>query len=708
VVGAKVDTNKDATGAKTVDGAPTDSVPAEFKDLVQAKDTEVMRDLNFLYQVNEFKSVLENLFNPQSNPINIKKTNETITSQGLDMMQLGGGWFSSNKKADTALESNTKGDALDKVDAQEFSKTVTTVFNEDKEFADMLINFNKKFKDVVENSKEAYASDKVNVKDLSTAISKTNDFFENKATMTPDEEKAIKDIKNTLRPILSNFLKDQKFDPKQVIDKVKKAGEEGKPVSNVTTEEKVESKTEVTPESAIASQEKELAKISEGKAQEQSQQAFQSPQGQTAPTSVTATSSSLLSKIPGVGKVSDLFTSVTGTKGAAPQVVSVDGRSLPNLKSTHEYIQHTLEELDVFSKKIQRKQARWVDELNIMMSSGEFNLKAQIQSKAAQVSSGKVLEMERRRISAEMLYLMKKAMRPIGEKADVNFAYFKEFFYQEKRKDILAIISYIKNYSYLTDPTYIASFKENASSAQQLADAYKAIEQGFNTFIGSLDAMNQKFYETLSNLTEDAATDNTALAMTDKDRSQILKRKQALLDKLEALPNKLKSFYTLNISVTEMFDTQFVIMYVIKALRLLSFRYSMNMATNVFLQKYESTVYDKKQNPPSLFGFMAIFLGFDLFFNAFLFVVLGLCGFLFKTENNTFPIDKFLFYKYGFDYATTLIIILLIGYLIGNVIKQKKYFRYKTEGERGIRAFEEIMKMTATIVTLLPMFLIIA
>lgn len=134
----------------------------------------------------------------------------------------------------------------------------------------------------------------------------------------------------------------------------------------------------------------------------------------------------------------------------------------------------------------------------------------------------------------------------------------------------------------------------------------------------------------------------------------------------------------------------------------------MSMATNVFLQTYESTVYDKKQNPPSLFGYLIAFLGFDLFFNAFLFVLLGLCSFLFKTENNTFPIDKFLFYKYGFDYATTLVIILTLGFLIGNVIKQKKYFRYKTEGERGIRAFEEIMKMTATLVTLIPMFLIIS
>jgi hypothetical protein len=49
---------------------------------------------------------------------------------------------------------------------------------------------------------------------------------------------------------------------------------------------------------------------------------------------------------------------------------------------------------------------------------------------------------------------------------------------------------------------------------------------------------------------------------------------------------------------------------------------------------------------------------------------------------------------------------MVIGMLIGVVIKKKKYFRYKTEGERGIRAFEEIMKSTATVITLIPTFMV--
>ena len=211
----------------------------------------------------------------------------------------------------------------------------------------------------------------------------------------------------------------------------------------------------------------------------------------------------------------------------------------------------------------------------------------------------------------------------------------------------------------------------------------------------------------MSEVLDDTIADMYTINMRDKERSQIILKKRELLTEMQTLPKKIKSFYTLNYPVSEMFDAQFIIMYIIKAVRIVSFQFSMNMATNVFIQKYNIVVYDKKVNPPSLVNYMMIFLGFDLFFNVFLLILLGLLGFLFKTENNTFPIDSYLYTKFAFDYIVSTIVILLNGILIGSVIKQKKYFRYKTEGERGIRAFEEMMKLSATVITLLPLFMIV-
>jgi uncharacterized integral membrane protein len=388
---------------------------------------------------------------------------------------------------------------------------------------------------------------------------------------------------------------------------------------------------------------------------------------------------------------------------------SASSKSLPNLAQTQEYVSEQIADMEDFFKKMQRKQARWVDELNAMMTQGEISVQMQIRDLVNMLGGGKLLEIERRRVSINLLYLMKKVMSAIGEKATVNYAMFKDYFFRNKRHELRAVIDYLKQYAYFKDPSFVSYYAEDAGAkaqAQAMQQNYMRIQSMYNVLITGFHKLNETYYETLSNLVDSDIADMYTVNMRDKERANVLKKKNDLLEEMSTMSNKIKYFYTLNYSITEMFDMQFVIMYIIKAVRIASFYISMNMATNVFLQKYDSTVYDKKVTPPSLISYMWIFFGFDLFFNTFILVLLGLVGFLFKTENNTFPIDSYLFYKFAFDYVVTTLVIMVIGMLIGVVIKKKKYFRYKTEGERGIRAFEEIMKSTATVITLIPTFMV--
>ena len=305
---------------------------------------------------------------------------------------------------------------------------------------------------------------------------------------------------------------------------------------------------------------------------------------------------------------------------------------------------------------------------------------------------------------------MKKFQRAIADKNVVNYGTFKDYFFKDKRRNMRAILDYLKTFAYMKDDLFLAKFGDDEKmkqKAQQLRDTYSKIESTYNQLIKALHTMNETYYNTLSDLLESNIQDASTIYMRDKERSQVIVMKREILASMQEMPKKIKYFYTLNYPITEMFDMQFLVMYIIKLVRVLSYKFSMNMATNVFIQKYESVVYDKKVNPPSLVNYMFIFLGFDLFFNVFILILLGLFGFLFKTENNTFPIDGYLYQKFAFDYIVSIIAIMLIGILIGSVIKQKKYFRYKTEGERGIRAFEEIMKMTASVITALPLFMML-
>jgi hypothetical protein len=389
----------------------------------------------------------------------------------------------------------------------------------------------------------------------------------------------------------------------------------------------------------------------------------------------------------------------------------VSSRKLPNIIPLMNNVSESLTDIEEFHKKLQRKQAKWIDEIHAMLTQGQLSLQQQIQSKVDMINSGKLLEIERRKLSIQVHYLLKKILTVIREKSAVNYAVIKDYFFRDKRQEVKNVLDFVAQYTFIKDTSFPMMFVNDnvaKSEAIQLQKSYTSIETAFKALIEGLHQTNVSFYDNLASIADNSVNDVFTINMRDKERANILNKKKDLLEEMSGLPKKIKYFYTLNYPLTEMFDMQFVIMYIVKAVRIASYQLSMNMATNVFLQKYDSTVYDKKITPPSLVNYMMIFFGFDLFFNTFLLVLLGLTGFLFKTENNTFPIDKYLFMKFGFDYVVTTIAIMVIGIMVGSVIKQKKYFRYKTEGERGIRAFEDIMKSTATVITLLPVFMMIS
>lgn len=154
----------------------------------------------------------------------------------------------------------------------------------------------------------------------------------------------------------------------------------------------------------------------------------------------------------------------------------------------------------------------------------------------------------------------------------------------------------------------------------------------------------------------------------------------------------------------DLIDSQFFVLYVIKGIRILFTYTALFLTTRVFSPMYEEAVYDKKTAPPSLAKFLFIFLAFDLGFNVFLFVVLFLLKFLFKSEDNSFIIDNFVFSKYIVDYVFSMIILLAAGYMIGKVMMEKKYFKYRYEGLRAIRAFESVVFNTSIVVYLIPYF----
>jgi hypothetical protein len=581
----------------------------------------------------------------------------------------------------------------------DFNEGVQLMFGDDPELVTFLIAYNNKYKDVYLNA----PTKDVDVLELLVNVVNQYPLFTQFFGKIDKSQLpiVIQTIKDNIRPAVGEVLKTSNYDTSRVSKQIKQQ------TLKLSSDIEVKHKNfldidESKPDISISA-----SKIG-SKDTINEETTFQKPQMNMATTIVSNNTEDKKQVNSIAEKISGIISNVGFTASSSGGTTNKD---LPNLTQTHLYIQEILTDVDGFYKKMQRKHSRWGDELNSMLNQGEVPLKVQINTHVNLLGSGKLLEIERRKVSIQLLYLMKKFARAVADKSMVNYAIFKDYFFQDKRKEIRALLDYLQTFVYVKDDVFIAKFTDDEKAkakALQLRETYNKIEKTFNEYLQSFHIMNETFYKTLSELLEDTITDSSTIYMRDKERSKVVVLKRDILANMQYLPKKIKSFYTLNYPITEMFDMQFLLMYIIKFVKILSFGFSMNMATNIFIQKYENVVYDKKINPPSLTSYMFIFLGFDLFFTIFLFILLGLCGFLFKTENNTFPIDGYLYKKFAIDYIISTIIIMVLGVLIGSVIKQKKYFRYKTEGERGIRAFEDIMKMTATVVTLAPMFMILS
>ena len=190
-------------------------------------------------------------------------------------------------------------------------------------------------------------------------------------------------------------------------------------------------------------------------------------------------------------------------------------------------------------------------------------------------------------------------------------------------------------------------------------------------------------------------------------RAEIEQMIESISDKIKAHKQKINSLYELKYSLLEMIiDSQFYVIYVIKALRILFAYVALFLTTRMFVPIYEDIVYDAKKDPPGLWRFMLIYLAFDVSLNVFLLVLLFLLKYLFKTDDNTFIVDSALIGNFLLDYVVGMFMTMVIGVLVGRVIIMKKYFKYKYEGVRAIRAFESIVFWIAVVNILIPYYLI--
>ncbi len=149
--------------------------------------------------------------------------------------------------------------------------------------------------------------------------------------------------------------------------------------------------------------------------------------------------------------------------------------------------------------------------------------------------------------------------------------------------------------------------------------------------------------------------------------------------------------------VDSLLEPEVVAMYSFKALRVLVAWLATAFASRAFQAMYRQRVYARDDPPPHPAVFVAMILGVDAAAHVLFGVVL-------LAARHVWGIDVALLRMWAIDWAIVTAAVAAVSLVIAQVVYSKRFFRYKYEGERGIRAMQELVFCVYCVAVPLPFF----
>jgi phosphatidylglycerophosphatase A len=212
------------------------------------------------------------------------------------------------------------------------------------------------------------------------------------------------------------------------------------------------------------------------------------------------------------------------------------------------------------------------------------------------------------------------------------------------------------------------------------------------------------FFEQMGGVTNSVPMSGGASDALLLDLPAIQQTYNDFIERLAGDREKLYDFYY-NKATPSMFQwsTTHTLMYSLKALRILFLWITLFLASKTFQAKYVQKVFANNEDPPSLTYFVLLFWVMEAVLMLFIFIILYLLKYLLNTDNN-FVVNDAVLGKFIGDYVATTALIVVAGLIIGNIMMKKKYFRYKSDGLRAIRSFQEVMFYISAFIVIFPFF----
>lgn len=140
----------------------------------------------------------------------------------------------------------------------------------------------------------------------------------------------------------------------------------------------------------------------------------------------------------------------------------------------------------------------------------------------------------------------------------------------------------------------------------------------------------------------------------------------------------------------------------LKVVRVILTYVSIIIAKNLTSQIYMDKVLVNQENPPSLANMLYLYLGIEAGLYGVLLLMVYLVGSI-DTFGLKGVINSELYTKYILpDYICYLIVMVVLGLILSSKMYNKKYFLYKDDGLRGIRALSEILFLYSLINSIIP------
>ena len=144
-----------------------------------------------------------------------------------------------------------------------------------------------------------------------------------------------------------------------------------------------------------------------------------------------------------------------------------------------------------------------------------------------------------------------------------------------------------------------------------------------------------------------------------------------------------------------------VILYSLIGIRIFILYISTYISSNIMNQIYTERVLINGDEPPKLNYQLYLFLVIDIILNLFLFAFSWAVVKSYRNNNTT--INNIFISQY----VITLVITFILSLTVSSMMYTKKYFLYKDDGLRAIRALQLINFRIGAIVCSIPMFLML-